>query len=431
MTAAGRTATARMLTGSLLLVCFCLLSGLARAEADISVIAEPGFPLKGGAWMIPVGLVDGQGNPLDVPADDLVVSVDGQPVSGYRLGEFGSGQGGYPSSVGVLTDGGYPLTGIENLAAFLGRVDRNSRKALFLSGPEVRTLQAFGVPALTLDRCEQLMGQDEPGRLWDSILEALALLEKEGSARKVLLVVSAGGEDLLSEHPLATCVDGALRARVAVHYLELPGYPAGASRLRELARKSGGWTTSFEGLASLQGALAVVENVRPLLVTQPGPALPAEVAVGFGFSDQVKGTATVAEPKPLTGTSTWVLAALVLGVLAVCVVGYLLYRSVTRKSGLLVVKLQAGNREVPIPRSGVTIGSDQDNVLVLADPRISRHHAVVRERSGQVIITDLRSTHGTTVNGQVIRNASLRDGDRVVLGKAVELTLRNSGSAKR
>ena len=422
--------TALFLTGFSLLVGCCLLSDPVRAQENISVILEPGFPLKDAAWLVPIGLVDTNGNPLDVPADDIQLTVSGTALEAFDLGVFAPEPGGFPSTIAVLVDGEFPASGNEPLTGFLGSVNAAGRKGLFLCGAELQTLQKFGAPAADQSRYEELLGRDEPGSLWDSILSALALLGEEKLTRRVLLVVSSGTEELTSEHPLATCIEAAVRTRVAVHFVELPGDPAGAARLRELARKSGGLTTPFTGKASLLRAFSVIDSVQPLTIGASGQPLPAEVAVSFGFSAKVTGTALVAAPKALEGPSLLILAGLVLGVLAVGGGAFFLFRSVTRKSGLLVVDFQGKVQEIHIPRSGVTIGSDPDNVLVLADPRISRHHAVVRERTAEVIITDLRSTHGTVVNGNPIRNASLRDGDRVILGKAAEITFRRQPRSK-
>ena len=426
----GRTAFFR--SGGFLLVWCCFLWGSALGEVDISLVLEPGFPLENGSWLVPVGLVDSQGHPLDVPEDDINLAVTGTPISGFDLGLFAPEQGGFPTSVAVLVDSGFPASGNDILAGFLSKVTSSGRKGLFICGSELKTPQGFGAPALAMARIEELLGKDEPGRLWDNILESIALLAAEGPVRRVLFIVSAGGESLSSEHPLATCVEAAGRSRVAVHYLELPGDPGGASRLRNLARNTGGVTTKFTGQASLSRALTVVEKVQSLTVAGSEHSLPAELTVGFGFSDQVIGTVTVAEPKALSGPAVGVLVGLALAVLAVGGGGFVLFRTVTKKSGLLVVNFQGERSEVFIPRAGVTIGSGQDNVLALADNRVARHHAVIREKAGEVIITDLRSATGTIVNGHTVRNAVLRDGDRVALGGAVEMIFwRELGSKQK
>lgn len=65
----------------------------------------------------------------------------------------------------------------------------------------------------------------------------------------------------------------------------------------------------------------------------------------------------------------------------------------------------------------LTIGRSSDNDLVLARMNISRSQAeVVAEESGEYILRDLGSKHGTFVNGAQIQQAVLSHGDRIRLG---------------
>jgi pSer/pThr/pTyr-binding forkhead associated (FHA) protein len=75
-------------------------------------------------------------------------------------------------------------------------------------------------------------------------------------------------------------------------------------------------------------------------------------------------------------------------------------------------------REMGTP---VTIGREEGNVLRLNDERISRFHAKVQHDNGEIILTDLESTNGTRVNGNVVQIRRLRPGDRVGLGRSLLL----------
>ena len=75
-------------------------------------------------------------------------------------------------------------------------------------------------------------------------------------------------------------------------------------------------------------------------------------------------------------------------------------------------------RELPTP---VTIGREEGNVLRLNDERVSRFHAKVQADSGELILTDLESTNGTRVNGNVVQIRRLRAGDRVGVGRSLLL----------
>jgi pSer/pThr/pTyr-binding forkhead associated (FHA) protein len=67
----------------------------------------------------------------------------------------------------------------------------------------------------------------------------------------------------------------------------------------------------------------------------------------------------------------------------------------------------------------VTIGREEGNSLRLNDERVSRFHAKVQFDNGEVILTDLESTNGTRVNGNVVQIRRLRPGDRVGVGRTL------------
>jgi len=75
-------------------------------------------------------------------------------------------------------------------------------------------------------------------------------------------------------------------------------------------------------------------------------------------------------------------------------------------------------RDLPTP---VTIGREEGNILRLNDERVSRYHAKVQFDNGEVIITDLESTNGTRVNGNVVQIRRLKPGDRITVGRSMLL----------
>lgn len=76
-----------------------------------------------------------------------------------------------------------------------------------------------------------------------------------------------------------------------------------------------------------------------------------------------------------------------------------------------------------LPRSTISIGRDPGNQVMINDPQISRQHARVTPQGGLMIIEDLGSTNGTTVNGLRITGPhTLAHGDQVGLGDNVLLT---------
>jgi pSer/pThr/pTyr-binding forkhead associated (FHA) protein len=75
-------------------------------------------------------------------------------------------------------------------------------------------------------------------------------------------------------------------------------------------------------------------------------------------------------------------------------------------------------REMAIP---VTIGREEGNVLRLNDERVSRFHAKIQFDNNEIIITDLESTNGTRVNGNVVQIRRLQVGDRIGVGRSLLL----------
>ncbi len=67
----------------------------------------------------------------------------------------------------------------------------------------------------------------------------------------------------------------------------------------------------------------------------------------------------------------------------------------------------------------VTIGRNVLNDVVLDDPRVSRHHALLRRVDGAFRIEDLGSTNGIYVNGERVERAVLREGDQLQIGGQV------------
>jgi uncharacterized RDD family membrane protein YckC len=85
---------------------------------------------------------------------------------------------------------------------------------------------------------------------------------------------------------------------------------------------------------------------------------------------------------------------------------------------LIVNPTSSSRREIPLPRSLLSIGRDPSNDLVLPDAMVSRRHAVIEFRSSQYFLRDCNSSNGSLVNGDRISERGLRDGDLVAIGTA-------------
>jgi diguanylate cyclase (GGDEF)-like protein len=65
---------------------------------------------------------------------------------------------------------------------------------------------------------------------------------------------------------------------------------------------------------------------------------------------------------------------------------------------------------------GGDIGRGGDVQFRLTDTEISRRHARIVRRNGEVLVQDLGSTNGTFVNGQQVEAQLLKDGDKIQVG---------------
>ncbi len=77
-------------------------------------------------------------------------------------------------------------------------------------------------------------------------------------------------------------------------------------------------------------------------------------------------------------------------------------------------------KTIPLEHSRNTLGRGLENNIVagrVPDPIVSVRHAAITARSGFWELEDAGSSNGTYVNGKPVQKTTLRDGDRVELGK--------------
>jgi hypothetical protein len=76
-------------------------------------------------------------------------------------------------------------------------------------------------------------------------------------------------------------------------------------------------------------------------------------------------------------------------------------------------------QEVPLTDDVLTIGRGSTATIRLDDTGVSRAHAEIRREGDDVILVDLGSTNGSSVNGRPIERVRLTPGDRIELGRSV------------
>jgi hypothetical protein len=81
-------------------------------------------------------------------------------------------------------------------------------------------------------------------------------------------------------------------------------------------------------------------------------------------------------------------------------------------------KYQGGEFPLRADRE-ITIGRASELDMVLIEDMVSRRHAKIQTTEGSVVISDIGSTNGTFVNGEKIKRATLKEGDRVLIGTSI------------
>src|SRR5262245_51164523 len=71
---------------------------------------------------------------------------------------------------------------------------------------------------------------------------------------------------------------------------------------------------------------------------------------------------------------------------------------------------------VVLETEGLTIGRLTGNDLVLNHPTVSRTHAGIKKVDGVYCIFNLSNANGTLLNGALVENAPLADGDLIQIG---------------
>jgi hypothetical protein len=90
-------------------------------------------------------------------------------------------------------------------------------------------------------------------------------------------------------------------------------------------------------------------------------------------------------------------------------------------------KYQGG--EFPIvPEKQIIVGRSSDLDMVLVEDMVSRKHAKIAMQADQIWIEDFGSTNGTFVNGEKIKRARLKEGDRVLIGTSILKLIASEGA---
>lgn len=89
-------------------------------------------------------------------------------------------------------------------------------------------------------------------------------------------------------------------------------------------------------------------------------------------------------------------------------------------------KYQGGEFPIVTDRP-IVVGRSSDLEMVLVEDMVSRKHARIAMQADQIWIEDLGSTNGTFVNGEKIKRARLKEGDRVLIGTSILKVIASEG----
>jgi pSer/pThr/pTyr-binding forkhead associated (FHA) protein len=74
--------------------------------------------------------------------------------------------------------------------------------------------------------------------------------------------------------------------------------------------------------------------------------------------------------------------------------------------------------EFPLTLPVMVVGRDPEADICVDEPLVSRSHARIERRAGRFVVIDLGSTNLTRVNGAVVTQCELEDGDEVRFARA-------------
>jgi hypothetical protein len=81
-------------------------------------------------------------------------------------------------------------------------------------------------------------------------------------------------------------------------------------------------------------------------------------------------------------------------------------------------KYQGGEFPLPEDRE-IIIGRSSELDMVLVEDMVSRKHSKISSVGGELWIEDQGSTNGTFINGERIKKAKLKEGDRILIGTSI------------
>jgi DNA repair exonuclease SbcCD ATPase subunit len=84
---------------------------------------------------------------------------------------------------------------------------------------------------------------------------------------------------------------------------------------------------------------------------------------------------------------------------------------------LIITSGSQSGKKIPVLPMTMTIGREHDNNIEIKDEEVARYHARVIYQDSHFVLQDLNSSTGTWVNGEQIKQASLKNLDKIRFGE--------------
>lgn len=83
---------------------------------------------------------------------------------------------------------------------------------------------------------------------------------------------------------------------------------------------------------------------------------------------------------------------------------------------VLILEGEQAGSQIFLSKSKSVVGRDKKADIVVRDPEVSARHCTIEVYETVAVLKDLGSTNGTVLNGYLVKEDLLKDGDRIQVG---------------
>lgn len=371
----------------------------------------------------------------DLQQGDLAVHQDGKPIDPLQIASLrrvDDADLGIACVIALDTSRtmmGAPFQGARDAALrFLSRLGPSDRTAVITFSSRVDVVAGFDSP---LEQTRALLETLEPDRtamstvVYDGVHRAATLLrETTELPRRTFAIVFSdgrdGGSEASFEDVIAIARGGGSEPRIPVFTIGYTGRGAdGLDTLRQLASETGADSTRAVDLNEFYDD--VLRQMRQSYVLRFETDLDGathQIKLAIESASDSRAAAFPAVYSPTGDTPPY--AAWGAGVVLVLLAAVAVREIMRRRPPTATLRFVEGPRadeRISLVGDRARIGALPDNEVAIPVQSVSRFHAEIQIHGTEYKIVDLDSTNGTRINGAPIREAALRDGDRIRVGE--------------